>query len=155
MARSRFQYTCGHDGEAHGRNRRDADSRAAYYAKDECWDCRNAIRAKAAAEAAQAMALPPLTGTPKQISWAEQIRVKALVTWDMTRADILVHLRGGLSEKARSELTDALALLDSELHALTAASEWIDERDTVGGMDWAERQIRSRHLCPTIEAGDA
>lgn len=155
MAKTRFTYECGHDGVAHGRNRRDADNYAAYKAKEKCWECVKQERAAAAAATTEARALPPLSGTPKQINWANQLRISALDLMEVTTRQILAQVPGiEVDPVIETELSDALALLDTELCGATDASFWIDghyARYALGSENWVVEQIRDRHLCPAAE----
>ena len=42
-----------------------------------CWDCYKAQQAAQAARLASQHAFPPLSGTPRQIAWAEALRAQA------------------------------------------------------------------------------
>ncbi len=73
-------YKCGHVGviDIYG-PMKTRQSQADHFGDQLCPKCLDAQRAKAAAEAAEKNAsngLPQLTGSPKQISWAEIIRSK-------------------------------------------------------------------------------
>jgi hypothetical protein len=80
MAKANFKCAdCGAPTPTSGRNRADADRRARWEeSKDSvCEDCtrkRNAAKSVQAAAENQMSGLPSLTGTPKQIAWAETIR---------------------------------------------------------------------------------
>lgn len=154
MARSRFTYDCGHSGEVSGRNRRDADNYAARKSQEKCRECITAERATEAAATTEALALPALTGTPKQINWANQLRLAALEQMTLTVAEVNREAAEHYSEAAQGEIRDALALLETELLGATEARFWIAghyETFALGSAAWAVHQIRKRHLCPGIE----
>ncbi|WP_295442559.1 hypothetical protein [uncultured Thiodictyon sp.] len=133
MAWTSIEHSCGHT-ERHqlygpGRTR---DWRAQCLVADPCEDCARAAREaeNAAAAAANAEAgLPPMTGTEKQIAWAETIRAYKLdllgraLTGDLTGID-LAAFWGGLDRRDPR----APAMVDA-LQAQTLASWWIDHRD--------------------------
>lgn len=85
MAKATAICTCKHCGEtfekvAIKRNRREADSWEQWAADafDVCPECERKQREEEvarAAEEAKASGMPELTGSPKQIAWAEKIRV--------------------------------------------------------------------------------
>jgi len=80
-----------------------------------CTTCTRAAAAEAGRAQAAALDLPALTGTPKQIAWAEQIRAQALA------------MVAGLPEAERAAALAAFA-------AQTSASNWIDRRHTIAQM---------------------
>jgi hypothetical protein len=154
MAKANFTYACGHEGSVVERNRRAADRRAAYLASQDCWECQKAAQSKAAAEAAQQQGLPALTGTPKQIAWAESIRQQTLAELEKASAALIERQRRSpYSEAAARELEDALALIASEIRNTTNSKTWIEDL-RVGAVrdDCLVEQIAERHLCPTLEA---
>lgn len=102
-------------------NRREADSWEAWAAGQSdrlCPECyRKAQReaaTKAGAEQARKDRLPALTGSEKQIAWAEAIRGKAIATWD--RCDIK---------------TEARPLLIECISGHLEAKWWIDNRSNL------------------------
>lgn len=72
-------YSCGHEGrtQVYGPTK-DRQRKADYYFEThmcpECWKREQERKAQAAAKVAQDMGFAELTGSPKQISWAENIR---------------------------------------------------------------------------------
>lgn len=89
-----------------------------------CYDCyqteREKENAKAAAEAAE-IGLPELTGSEKQIGWAEKIRLDAVNQFNGE------FLRG-TGESAKETFAE---VMDYVLQNRTAASWWIDNRGAV------------------------
>jgi hypothetical protein len=133
-----------------------------------CSECyatkRDAERTAANAAAAQAnaaAALPELTGSEKQIAWAESIRKPVCDVLRDARAQLLEKLRAEFSPAAQQELADALTLLVSERIDRTSASEWIDgrfefQRDHVLHVQQKLiHEAKSRGLCPTLFAEQA
>ena len=96
MARAEFQCAeCGKDVPVVGRNRADADRLAAWHAKQGhiCADCEAKHRAEENAKAAEANAqagLPALSGSDKQVSWAETIRATMLADLQGLRPLVLI-----------------------------------------------------------------
>lgn len=82
----------------------------------------------AAAEKSAELALPELTGSEKQIAWANTIRVNELSQFDERSASVLKQV-SVLSEAAQQEISDAILLQRSELVAKIEAKFWIDNRD--------------------------
>jgi hypothetical protein len=132
MAQYDITRTCGHvetvnitGTDAHG----ERDRRAEWEATKPCRDCLHEAHAKANAQAAQVAAesgLPDLTGSPKQIAWAQSIRLAAL-------AEIPDYARKLLARypdpATRDRLVAALArILTRIATAHTDARWWIDNR---------------------------
>lgn len=161
---------CNGQGQIHERNRRTADSKAAWLEKQgwTCETCRQKVReAENAAAAAQneARGLPTLAGSEKQVAWAETIRAKAIPEIEAARAksvaDSLAMMARELgrepTEAELEELSDAFALLAHEAIHETSARVWIDEARNA---DWSrvlpERfRKRASTLTPTIVAAYA
>ena len=102
------------------RNRRDADSWEAWASRhyDECPDCYKARKAEERETARQEMAelaksRAALTGTPKQVAWANTIREKYI-------AEV---------KKVYGDNEDTGKYIDWIVGAKTSASWWIDRRD--------------------------
>lgn len=158
MAKTTFKYICGHDGSAIGRNRRDADYQAFRLAQQDCWECRKAAETAAAAEAAQAHGLPALTGSPKQIAWAETIRHRVLARLaeaiaDLPRtAEMAASLPRGqrLPQDVVGEITDAAALVENEIHSITESKIWIEKNFPAEARRLLD-EIEERHLAPGYE----
>lgn len=154
---------CGKSIEIVERNRREADRRAAYYAAQGrvCGDCHKAqFRAEHAATVAAAAAdpitagLPALTGSEKQVAWAQALRLQALPAIDRAVSVLLAALNDDpVSEAAKSESRDALHLIAQELRDRTAASDWINTRGTSYTQELArELNRRLPTLAPTAHA---
>jgi hypothetical protein len=170
MARATYSCTdCGSTIEVTGRNRADADSRARWGEKNRplCWECEKrhrtaklAAAGAVAAEAAQQAGLPALTGSAKQIAWAETIRAAALPAIEREAADSAALVGGRRlvegnypAEAAAllTEVADAAALIVAEARAQTDASWWIDNRDAeVRARQWLITTLRARpQMLPT------
>jgi hypothetical protein len=136
MARAYFTCPCGEQVAIHGANRREADRKAAWMESRgaQCADCERKTRDAAnavAAEANAAAGLPPLTGTEKQVAWAESIRASVLQTIadarDGRRSPLeLARCWGRDLDPDDPGLPAALAALQQQ----TAAAWWIDRRST-------------------------
>lgn len=92
----------------------------------DCWEAkRDEAHAKenaaAAAKAAEA-GLPALEGTPKQIAWAESIRVKAIAD-----AEAAIAATATTAER-KAQVAPLLAQLKGE----NSAAWWIDNRKRTG-----------------------
>ncbi|MFZ1428296.1 MAG: hypothetical protein WAS21_16165, partial [Geminicoccaceae bacterium] len=117
------------------------------------------------ASAAHAAAgLPALTGTPKQIAWAEAIRAKALAspsnqvprcTTDGDTGKLAAKAATGelgLDELvARNEQAlEVAAAARRELEMQTSARWWIDRRDQVDGHVHRAHAAAARHASPDL-----
>jgi len=96
-----------------------------------CRECYQAERERAAADAARQAAeqgLPALSGSPKQVAWAESIRADILAQCEaaVAKADKVAAERD-LSEADEAELARIHAALDA-LRAEASAGWWIDHR---------------------------
>lgn len=123
MALFDIHHSCGHTAErqiygtdVNGERQRQAEK----LGRGPCPDCRRRQYDEdnqAAAEAAEAAGWPALTGTPKQISWAQSLRARAVD-----------HLSSQV-RMAYAWTGDMVALAATLLvHGHTAASWWIDHR---------------------------
>ena len=147
MAKSQITHACGHTQEhqLYGPHRQRADKEEWLRTTSctECWraeqEAKRAEQARADAQANSVAGLPPLTGTPKQIAWAETIRARIIALIPPLREQLTAP-REMPSEQQR-HVTMALRLLD-ELEQMTEAHRWIDEhRDTRRLIVWLNDQI--------------
>lgn len=179
MAKYTINYACGHTGTEQlygpGKGRESyVEWAEANKLCPECWQAkRDAEREsanQAAAESNASAGLPALTGSDKQIAWAESIRKPVAET--LLRLDGLSrdHAAAHLSEQARGEVRDAVALIVSEVLGHTDARWWIDHRDYLSNFnladkldlselttdhrarEWVTRQVAARGLAPTAAA---
>lgn len=72
----------------------------------------------AAASANSAAGLPALSGTPKQVSWAESIRRDFLQKFDEV----------SVKAAEADQMKDALSIVRARLVSITQAAWWIDNR---------------------------
>lgn len=117
--------TCGHTERrgVTGINSRDIAAKAAWMADTlTCAACRDTARQAADAARLAATANSDLTGTPKQVAWAEDIRTKQLA--ELTDEKI-AHL-------ARGYQVDETVIRGhaATLTGRTSAKAWIDTRGT-------------------------
>ncbi len=89
-------------------------------------------------EANKAAALPELTGTPKQIAWAESIR-----------AEKIAELDGIMKpDAANGEYPEIYAQCMDIINAVknqTSASYWIDNRTKVFNGRWLQNQHQTKY----------
>ena len=113
MAKSTITYRCGHTAEVqlYGAYK-DREKKIAYHKTIDCPEC----RAKAAAEDAQGKGYAELTGSAKQVSWANDIRTKMMHEVDELAAKVT---------RNKEMFDKAVETLKNE----TSASWWIDRRD--------------------------
>lgn len=114
----------------HGRNRRDAESYTDWLMGqgrvcDACHAKQRGAENAAAAEANTAAGLPTLTGSEKQVAWAETIRARLIPA-------VEAEITTAAAEDESCE-PDKLALIVAEtrrrLRGQTSAHWWIDRRD--------------------------
>ena len=122
MAKYDVKFSCGHEEtvELFGKSA-DRERKIAYFEKHGvCSECYKTQQAAAAAEKTAAWELPELTGTPKQIAWANDIRAKIFDKY------------GSQLQAATDEKTKNFAAF---LVGQPSAKYWIDRRDsTLRGM---------------------
>jgi len=159
MARIEFTYKCGHEGETSHYNK----SRGARYAKQQaenlCPECSRILgyeNIKAQAEKiSQEQSLIDLTGvSEKQIAYGNVCRVKNLDFFN-DEIECLTSWARKLSDQAKVELNDAIALISLELSKNTSAKFWIEERFAATRIRrWRDgylyRSIIERDLAPTF-----
>lgn len=113
MAKYAIIYRCGHTAEVqlYGKYE-DREKKIAYYKTIDCPEC----RAKEAADKAKADGLAELTGSPKQVSWASDIRSEKLADAEKLATQV---------NKNKNMFDGAVETMKAE----TSASWWIDRRD--------------------------
>ena len=126
MAKYTITYKCGHTEEMQLFGKmNDRDRKIAWYATQDCPEC----KAAAARAAAKERGLVELEGTAKQIVWAEQIRDKFL--------ELSEQIKKQLETKAEDpRVLELFAVLD-DAKSNSKASFWIDNRydlDSVRGI---------------------
>ena len=126
MAKYTITYKCGHTEEMQLFGKmNDRDRKIAWYATQDCPEC----KAAAAKAAAKERGLVELEGTAKQVVWAEQIRVKFL--------ELSEQIKKQLETKADDpKVLQLFAVLD-DAKSNSKASFWIDNRydfDSVRGI---------------------
>lgn len=162
MKYATIKFACGHVAEVEING--DA-SRAAYLALDVCPDCAAAKRkaeADALAAQAQANGLPALTGSEKQIVWAEQIRADKIATLKHTRQHQKEWIESRVAQGvAKMTVSEYLSLWDAaEKELLTSkytARWWIDMRMESLGVEVVNimRKIRDSNKAPDTTAAEA
>lgn len=130
MAKYHVTHTCGHEvehalfGPYEGRRRRIEELTG-----NPCPDCQETKRTEAtaaanaeAAEAASKAGLPKLTGSEKQVAWAETIRMKAIAEAEAAIA------RTATTPERQEQVAPLLA----KLKAQTDSGWWIENRSSTG-----------------------
>ncbi len=134
MAKYTITHKCGHE-EVHNicGPLKDRDRKAEYLASRlcrECWLAEQKKKAEASASANQAAGLPELSGSAKQISWAENIRTKIIGQLEEMISTGRQHLVATGADEARLAAADeagkkARAWLKSQ----SESRWWIDRRN--------------------------
>ena len=134
MAKYRIVRACGHEAQVTARG--PTPNRQTKLDRERGRNCRRCSRERERLEAeaaAEADDLPPLTGTPKQITWAMTLRHKALADADAYLDDL--RESGKLTSRVGRdpELFEAQKERVMEpLAARTEATWWIDRREVAG-----------------------
>lgn len=138
MAKYDVTYSCGHTAEISLFGPHKDRTRKIEWMQREalCPDCYQAARERErteatakAAEIAKADCLPELTGTPKQVAWAETIRARMTSELDKWYGQGQQAANDGkLAEAAQWQIAVAAQWYD-DVRAQTAATWWIDHRD--------------------------
>jgi len=118
-------YHCGHSETRSFSGRHSA--RDAYIEKLSREDC-PACRAAQAKTRSAAAGLPTLTGSDKQIAWAEQIRQRAVTAF--AEAQSVIEAAAPDAD-SRQRALDTLATIRTRTMGTTDAGIWIDIRDRV------------------------
>lgn len=145
---ARAYYTCPEcnlNVEVEGRNRSDANRKAEWFAQSGriCRDCANKAATEVGIQFAKENNLPELTGTPKQIAWAESIRHAFLDILD----ENISHVARILGQK--DILTDELRAEAHEyFRSIDRASLWIDMRICFGihVKEWLRPQLAAQAI---------
>jgi len=141
MAQYWVKHKCGHEVIHHLQGRHDDRQRkVAFLEGTPCMECRG----RAGAGVADAAGLPPLSGTARQIPWAEEIRGR-LHTSGAT-ADAMEEIRAVRDDGTRSTL---MSIVDG-IWATAEASWWIDHRQC--GFRELVRRIDSEMASERIES---
>ncbi len=145
MAQYQITHSCGHTKthQIFGTNSKgQRDNKRAWLATTLCEDCykaeqnaKHAAENAAAAEANKAAALPELTGTPKQIAWAESIRAAKIA-----ELDGLLGPADGEQDELHRELQ---AIIDAVKNQKSAVY-WIDNRTKDFDAWWLENQYNAQ-----------
>lgn len=118
MAKYTINHTCGHQVtvQLFGKYA-DRERRIAYLETCECDECRKAKANAAAAAAKEERGLPELTGSEKQIAWANTIREQAYKALDCLKPF-------STNDKTEAMMDDWKAKMDAH----TESKWWIDKR---------------------------
>lgn len=123
-------HTCGHDEqvELFGKGT-ERQKKIAWMEQQDCRACRNGATNAAATTSNAAAGLPTLTGSEKQISWAETVRAAqlAMVARELNNVAEAMARQG----KTPEQIVGAYAPIDVmvvKVQAQTSAAWWIDHR---------------------------
>lgn len=131
MAKWTITHSCGHDAthQIYGPSK-DRQRIANAIAQKPCYDCHQAQLQAENAKAAESNAaanLPALTGSEKQIAWAESIRFKIITELDTLGAQAKAQIDSGKASADDPNVIQCLAAMDY-IRNQTKASWWIDHR---------------------------
>jgi hypothetical protein len=137
MAKYDVKFSCGHEGtvELFGKSA-DRERKIAYFEKHGvCSECYKMQQAAAVAEKTAAWELPELTGTPKQIAWAERIRSDFFAKFEQMEKE------DGQSTAEAAEKDARFEHFLSWVKGQTEARFWIDhngDSPALLGREWAK-----------------
>ena len=146
MAKYNVKFSCGHTAtiELYGKEK-DRQRKIAWYEENGlCPDCyrkqqeeeKKAEAEKAAAEAAS-LGLPELIGSPKQVAWADKIRVGIVNTIADCNQQLL---KSGEDAKNSGKGPEVLADIDTALRLVDAFSQVISaEKSASKIIDWSQK----------------
>jgi len=150
MAKYKIEHICGHseDTQIYGPTR-ERQGKADWLASRDCAECyarklqqqRAEASTQAAAQSAAA-GLPALTGSDKQIAWAESIRAAAAAIL-MPLRDKLRNPPRALSVEETAAQASAISIVESVL-ARADAHEWIESRATIYDSGWLKSEVRKQ-----------
>jgi len=132
-------YSCGHTGtvELFGKAS-DREAKIKWYeTKAICPDCYKAAKLAEEKEIESSHDLPELTGSEKQVSWAQSIRAKKMDDFDKMISDFDKRVEIGATtdeQKANAAATRERTIKTiAAISAQTDAKYWIDNRDKYVG----------------------
>lgn len=152
MSKYGITYACGHDGRIDiagpYKNREYLAERESRKLCPECYSAKlaadRAAASAAAAEQAKATGLPALTGSDKQIAWAETIRANAVAQLAKLSAYLdTADANPAATEAQRTAIRLGRDAIASAL-AQTEARAWIDGRDAIYDHKWLAAQVKAR-----------
>lgn len=121
MALTTITYKCGHSAnvQIYGTNTHgERDSKAAWYGTINCPNCKKTEAAKWCAD----NGCSTLTGSSKQIAWAETIRQEAIAGLEIAA--------NGIPDEAPDAVRQQACEVIASAKAETRAAWWIDNRDS-------------------------
>lgn len=127
MAKYQIEHTCGHivthnlTGKGSYR-----DWKKSQLESEICSDCWKANAAEAAAAKTAEVGLVPLSGTEKQVAWANSIRLEKLAEIDKTVAEIKA-VPASATEKGQRNMGKLDGVVGA-IRSKESASWWIDAR---------------------------
>jgi len=138
MATYTIKHTCGHvvhhnlTGKIDGRTKR-----ADYLTKKICIDCYKAKKTADAKAKNEKNNLPNLTGSPKQIAWAESIRANVAIDANELKGMCDTHI----DTMDKTVRTKVLSLIN-DLMANDSATFWINSRyESLGTENWLKKEL--------------
>ena len=150
MSKYDITYECGHDGRVtiigSKRTREQIAERESRKLCPECYSAKlaadRAAASAAAADQAKAAGLPALTGSEKQIAWAETIRAKAVAQLDKLSAYLDdIETDPDATERDREEARVGRDVIAKTL-SNTDAHSWIESQSTRYSDWWLMKQTQ-------------
>lgn len=162
MAKYTIEHSCGHTvahqiyGPVKGR-----DKQAERLGLQLCEACYRAKRdtdladaGRQAGESAATLGLVALKGSPKQIAWAETLRLPVAKLLGETRDMLVASLKPEVPASLRQQIEAAISMLIAEVLGQDSAKWWIDGRGKLPiaadnwreAAEWIEEQIEERGL---------
>lgn len=135
-------YSCGHEGRVDiGGPQKDRQRKADWYFSGMCPECAQKKKVEerekenqAAAERSAEMDLPELSGTEKQIAWANTIRIRQIENFNKRISRVATKLKEkGLEiiPETNIGIKEVIDAVEYYIRANTDARYWIDHRDDI------------------------
>ena len=138
MAKYQVTYRCGHtDTVGLFGSAKQRENKLTWLETSLCTECWKAQQAADAANKARAMELPELTGTEKQVNWAQSIRIKLLddvefFLSELERCNKSAVKSGKGTQEQLDAINEKIAKVEGMIKQQSEAKWWIDHRFDTG-----------------------
>jgi hypothetical protein len=146
MAKYEITHTCGHEVEHNIAGKIDDRPRKAQWLREQpCRDCQQqdkiAVAREQTARVEQSRELPELSGSEKQVRWAQDIRAAWLVQVEEFYTEGTRRAKAAGKEDTNGLLRNLVDSVVAQATTETAAKFWIDHRNDIAptaGLKWCE-----------------
>lgn len=144
MSKYEVTYSCGHKEtmQLYGKEK-DRQEKIEWYRTRLCPDCYQAYQAEHIKSKKEEYGLPALTGSPRQIAWAEKIRDKAIEEYEhLVEQEKVKYDYKPDFEVRLKETLETLKPIKDIFTEETEAKFYIDNRDRVGYAQWLTDMLK-------------